>query len=67
LYSGLVSLETTNGIMNTSLYQYVTMETVLTWMRVIVANRMAHNGPEWTEIFARYNSGTYENNIFLNN
>jgi len=30
-------------------------------MRVIVAHRMANNGREWTDVFARYNSGTYNN------
>ena len=30
-------------------------------VRVMVANRLANSGKEWTEIFSRYNSGTYNN------
>ena len=29
--------------------------------RVMVANRLATNGEMWTKIFAKYNSGTYNN------
>ena len=58
LFSKLVVMETTNSVLNNSLYEYVTTETVLTWMRVIAANRMASNGSEWTQLFSRYNSGT---------
>jgi len=55
-------METTNGVMNSSLfYEHVTEETVMYWIRVIVANRMASTGEEWTTIFALYNSGTYNN------
>jgi len=54
-------IETTNGIFNTSLYKYITKQSVLSWIRVIVANRMATDGKAWTEIFAKYNSGTYNN------
>jgi hypothetical protein len=59
--SQLVSQETTNNVYNASLYSAVTPQTVLVWMRVIVANRMANSGSEWTSIFAKYNSGTYNN------
>jgi len=61
LSSGLVVTETTNNIFNESLYVHVTTETVLSWIRTIVANRMATSGSEWTQIFAKYNSGTYNN------
>lgn len=27
----------------------------------MLANRLAKNGQEWTDIFAQYNSGTYNN------
>lgn len=60
--SGLVTLETTNGIYNKSLYGAVKAEgSVLCWMRSIIANRIASTGREWTTTFARYNSGTYNN------
>jgi len=38
---------------------------VLYWIRVIVANRMAESGPQWAEVFSRYNSGTYNNQWFV--
>jgi len=59
--SGLSVIETTNGVFNTSLYQYIVEESVLSWIRVIVANRMAQDGESWTKIFSKYNSGTYNN------
>eukprot|EP01114_Cavostelium_apophysatum_P002950 TRINITY_DN1265_c0_g1_i1.p1 TRINITY_DN1265_c0_g1~~TRINITY_DN1265_c0_g1_i1.p1 ORF type:complete len:530 (-),score=124.52 TRINITY_DN1265_c0_g1_i1:37-1626(-) len=53
--------ETTNSVMNNSLFQFVTPQTVPYWIRVSVANRMASGGEEWTEVFAKENSGTYNN------
>lgn len=47
--------------MNMSLYAYTTPQTILYWVRVMVANRMASSGSEWSTIFAKYNSGTYNN------
>jgi len=57
----LVVMETTNGIMNNSLYSAVTPNSVLSWIRAIVSNKMASNGKEWVSIFSNYNSGTYNN------
>ena len=57
-------METTNSVFNMSLYQYVTTETVLYWIRNIVANRMASTGKAWVDIFSMYNSGTYELDYF---
>ena len=50
--SGLVSLETTLFVYNHSLYD--TLDPVgAMWepVRVMVANRLARSGREWTEIF----------------
>lgn len=58
---GLIVTETTNDVFNMSLYDYVQPTTVLYWIRVVVANRMAGNGSFWTQTFAKYNSGTYNN------
>jgi len=30
-------------------------------MRALIATRLAHSGAKWAKIFARYNSGTYNN------
>jgi len=58
----LVVMETTNDIFNQTLYNnFITPNTVPFWVRVVVANRMASNGKEWSDIFAQYNSGTYNN------
>lgn len=59
--SGLVVMETTNEILNHELYDYVNTTQLLSWMRVMLANRLAHNGEEWTQIYSLYNSGTYNN------
>jgi len=57
----LVVTETTIGVMNNSLFVNVTEQTVMYWIRVMVANRMATSGEEWMQYFALYNSGTYNN------
>ncbi|KAM9972578.1 hypothetical protein ACTFIR_011945 [Dictyostelium discoideum] len=57
----LVVLETTNGLNNNDLYYLIKPESVLTWMRVIIANRLANGGQSWCETFERENSGTYNN------
>jgi len=57
----LVVMETTNSVFNRSLFKFVTEHTVMYWIRVVVANRMADSGKEWTHYFSLYNSGTYSN------
>lgn len=60
--SGLVSMETTIGNSNPELWVYVTpQDEILEWMRTIIANRIAEDGESWTKWFAKYNSGTYNN------
>jgi len=61
LNSGLIVTETTNGIMNMSLFSAVVPTTVLSFIRVLVANKMASNGSNWVDTFSKYNSGTYNN------
>ena len=43
------------------LNQYIVPTSVFEWLRNVVANRLASNGQNWTEIFSQYNSGTYNN------
>ncbi|TRY78809.1 hypothetical protein TCAL_07583 [Tigriopus californicus] len=60
--SGLAVLETTIGNSNPALWDFVKPEgQILEGVRATVANRMATNGKEWTKIFTRKNSGTYNN------
>ncbi len=54
-------METTNSILDGSLYSAITPQSVLSWIRAIVANRMSSNGDAWTYHFSMYNSGTYNN------
>ena len=57
--SGLAMLETTIGNNNATLYaEFVRPNTVLEWVRNVVANRLAASGEEWASIYSRYNSGT---------
>jgi hypothetical protein len=53
--------ETTNQVFKTDLYDFIRPESLLTWVRTIVANRLADNGKDWTQIFSEFNSGTYNN------
>lgn len=46
-----------------SIYDVITTKSVLSWMRVMVANRMANNGKQWVDVFSKYNSGTYNNQV----
>ncbi|XP_075686392.1 putative phospholipase B-like 2 isoform X2 [Rhinoderma darwinii] len=62
LSSGLVSLETTIGNSNPDLWKYIQPQnSVLEWLRNIVANRLATGGKEWADVFTKFNSGTYNN------
>ncbi len=33
----------------------------MSWVRVIVSNRLTNNGPDWAATMEKYNSGTYNN------
>jgi len=60
LDTGLAVTETTLNILNDQLYNLLDpSSTVFAWVRNLVANRLARNGKEWTDIFKQYNSGTY--------
>lgn len=60
-------METTNPIFNTKLYDLIVPQSLCYWHRVQVANRMTNNGEEWTNIFSKHNSGTYNNqNMVIN-
>ena len=64
--SGLTVLETTNNNYNTSLWQYVVADKVVfEFIRNTVANRLARTGREWTELFGKFNSGTYNNQFMV--
>ena len=56
--SNLTEMGTSINIINTNLYDLITHESILSWVRQIVSNRLASSAEEWTKIFARENSGT---------
>lgn len=57
--AGLGVMETTHGVFDPSLYKTVTSKSVLCWLRSKVANMLATSGATWADTFAKYNSGTY--------
>ncbi|EEC11986.1 secreted protein, putative, partial [Ixodes scapularis] len=60
--TGLAVMETTIGNENSDLWKKVTpIDTVPTSIRNMVANRLSLTGQHWTNTFARFNSGTYNN------
>jgi len=59
--TGLVTMETTNSIYNKALYKALTPNSVLTWQRSMLANRMARTSRDWVTLFGMYNSGSYNN------
>jgi hypothetical protein len=59
--NGLAVIETTIGNYNADLWSLLTTQSVLSWVRVNVANAMASNAVQWTELFSEENSGTYNN------
>ncbi|CAG2104670.1 unnamed protein product [Medioppia subpectinata] len=64
--SGLLVLETSIGNYNNSLWPKVVADKVVfEFIRNTVANRMARTGKEWSQIFAKFNSGTYNNQFMI--
>lgn len=61
LSSGLVVIETSLTVFNTSLYTQLASETVPSWLRGQIANRLATGSQEWCSVFSRFNSGTHNN------
>uniref|UniRef100_A0A1I8EMD1 Phospholipase B-like n=1 Tax=Wuchereria bancrofti TaxID=6293 RepID=A0A1I8EMD1_WUCBA len=60
--SGLAIIETTINIFNRSLYDAIKPSGQLhCWIRSIIATKLANTAKQWMQIFARYNSGTYNN------
>jgi hypothetical protein len=53
--------ETTLDLYDPSVLQKVHAETVLSWARSRVSNMLATSGSHWSDLFALYHSGTYDN------
>ena len=59
--TNLYITETTHSVLNLTLFDLLSPNTLMCWMRTMVANRFADNGKSWIETFSKYNSGTYNN------
>ena len=58
LDSKLVVMGTSNNIYKNHLFDLIKYDSILIWVRQIVANRLASSAEDWAEIFKRENSGT---------
>jgi len=65
LDSGLGWIQTTNTVLDHSVYDVVKPESLLAWQRVRVASAMARTGREWYEFMRRHFSGTYANQYMV--
>ncbi|KAF2069526.1 hypothetical protein CYY_009151 [Polysphondylium violaceum] len=61
----LVILETTNSLITNDLYHLIQPKSVLSWLRIMNANRLSTDGATWCTTFALYNSGTYNNQYII--
>lgn len=59
--AGLVVMESSLTNENPELWKLVVPQSLLYWVRVLVANLLADSGPAWAATFSKYNSGTYNN------
>ena len=65
LESGLTWTQTSNGVIDQSIYSAVKPDSLLAWQRVRIASAMASSGPEWFDYFSRNHSGTYANQYMI--
>jgi len=58
--SGLAVIETTVNLMEDSLLEKMcAINGIASWVRSVVANRLATTGEEWADTYSKFNSGTY--------
>ena len=65
LDSNLLVMGTSNTVINDELYKLITHESLLVWVRQILANRLASSAENWTELFKIENSGTNNAQIMV--
>ncbi|KAL7714933.1 Phospholipase B-like [Entamoeba marina] len=68
LDNGLVVIETTMHCWNQDQFEKCSPESVLTWIRVQIANMLSTSvggGVKWAQDFIRENSGTYNNQYII--
>ena len=59
LDSKLLVMETSINIFDIDLYKEMKPKSVLTWVRIMLANKLAKSAEDWIEYFKKENSGTY--------
>jgi hypothetical protein len=52
-------METSINIFDIDLYKEMKPKSVLTWVRIMLANKLAKSAEDWIEYFKKENSGTY--------
>ena len=62
---GLISIETTNSFFNDTLFSLITPNSLFTSERAMICNRISNSSKEWAQNFAKYNSGTYNNQFMI--
>lgn len=65
LSSGIGWTQTTNSVIDQTVYTSVKPQSLLAWQRVRVASSMASSGSDWFSHFQRYYSGTYANQYMI--
>ena len=65
LDSNLLVMGTSNTVINDELYKLITHKSLLAWVRVILANRLASSAETWTEQFKMENSGTNNEQVMI--
>ena len=65
LDSNLLVFETTNKIYGIDLFKSMSPNSLFTWVREILSNRLASSAKDWAEIFKKENSGTYNNQFVI--
>ena len=63
--NGLIAIETTNGFYNDTLYSKILPNSIFTSERAMISNRISNSSKEWVENYAKYNSGTYNNQYMI--
>ncbi|EGG22387.1 phospholipase B-like protein [Cavenderia fasciculata] len=59
--SKLMVTETLNTLLNQTLYSLITPDSLMYWVRNLVANRLSNSGYDWVTYFVKHNSGTNNN------
>ncbi len=63
--ANLYVAETTNHVFDLNLFDLLTPQSLMCWMRTMVSNRLTDNGEEWCKMFGKFNSGTYNNQFMV--